>query len=93
MAPYFSSLLRCSVLMMAANPVVYPGFMHEPVLNPKKALCAKPSYRIRGLAGRTAAELTGLSARGEGIAGVFGRAAMAAMARFHQRQVLAERTA
>ena len=49
--------------------------------------------RIRGLAGRTAAELTGLSARGEGIAGVFGRAAMAAMARFHQRQVLAERTA
>ncbi len=30
---------------MAANPVVYSGFMHEPALNPQKALCAKPSYR------------------------------------------------
>ena len=78
---------------MAANPVVYSGFMHELALNPKKALCANRLIGFGALPGGIAAELTGLSAGGEGIAGVFGRAAMAAIARFHQRQVLAERRA
>lgn len=40
--------------------------------------------------GGTAVELTGISARGEGIGGVFGTTAMAASERFHQWQVLAD---
>ena len=79
--------------MMAANPVVYPGFMHELALNPQRHCAPNRLIGFGALPGGTAAELTGLSARGEGIARVFGRAAMAAMARFHQRQVLTGRTA